>query len=281
MYSELNGYIVANEYEQFQLTVMDMFLGKWPTLVLLLIYCTFFGHKLAPEHPLEGVGDVSEIAARNQERPALPLFQEKCGYLIFILVSVALVFNTPLDNLFKTFGVSLPAWEIVFIGALMMVMTKVLSPKEAFGAVNWDLCLLIAGSLCVGTALNNTGGGALIGDAIASVANKLRNPYMIGAMFFIVPFVLTQVMQNRAVMAIFQPIAILACKSMGVSCVGPVLLVSAACCTAFMTPSATACIPMIMGVGGYDVKRQFVQSIVPAIILAITNIFWVMTVYTF
>lgn len=108
---------------------------------------TYFGHRIAPEQPLEGVGDTSELEAKNVKRSALPPFQEKCGYIIFILV----------------------------------------------------------------------------------------------------PFVLTQVMQNRAVMAIFQPIAILACKSMGVSCVGPVLLVSAACCAAFMTPSATACIPMIMG----------------------------------
>ncbi len=281
MYSELNGYITANDYEQFQLNVMDMFIGKWPTLVALIIYCTFFGHRIAPEQPLAGVGDTSELEAKNIKRPALPPFQEKCGYIIFIMVSVALIFGTQITGFFRGFDIAFQSWEIVFIGALLMVVTGVLTPKDAFGSINWDLCMLIAGSLCIGAALNNTGGGVLIGDAIASVANTLHNPYLIGAMFFLVPFALTQVMQNRAVMAIFQPIAILACKSMGVSCVGPVLLVSAACCTAFMTPSATACIPMIMGVGGYDIRRQFVQSIIPAIILSIVNIFWVMTVYTF
>lgn len=82
-------------------------------------------------------------------------------------------------------------------------------------------------------------------------------------------------------MATFQPIAILACKSMGVNCVGPVLLVASACCTAFMTPMATACVPMIMDIGGYDVKSQLKQSVLPAVILSVVNIFWVMTVYPF
>ena len=41
MYSELNCYITANDYEQFQLNVMDMFIGKWPTFVALFIcYCS-------------------------------------------------------------------------------------------------------------------------------------------------------------------------------------------------------------------------------------------------
>ena len=80
----------------------------------------------------------------------------------------------------------------------------------------------------MGTALANTGAGTLIGNAIAGIAGNLGNAYLIGAVFYLIPFFLTQIMQNRTVMAIFQPIAILACKSMGVSCLGPVLLVSSA-----------------------------------------------------
>ena len=150
---------------------------------------------------------------------------------------------------------------------------------DAFAAIPLDLGFLIAGSLCMGTALANTGGGEIIGGAIAGVADQLENPYLVGAVFYLVPFLLTQVMQNRTVMAIFQPIAILACRSMGVSCVGPTILVAAACCTAFMTPMATASIPMVMEVGGYNVQTQLKQSILPAIFLSVVNIFWVMTVF--
>ncbi len=280
MFAELNGYIVANEYEAYQLVVMDLFKGRWPTLIAILFYNVFLGHKMAPEKPVVKAGDSAELAARNAKTEVLSPFKEKCGYIVFFVVTLALVFNSQLNAGLGAIGLaSLASWEIVFIGAVIMVLCGVLTSKEAFAAVPWDLGLLIAGSLCMGSALANTGGGDLIGGAIASVANKLGNPYLIGAVFYLVPFCLTQVMQNRTVMAIFQPIAILACKSMGVSCIGPVLLVAAACCTAFMTPMATACVPMIMDIGGYDVKSQLKQSVLPAIILSAVNIFWVMTVY--
>ena len=142
-----------------------------------------------------------------------------------------------------------------------------------------DLTLMVAGGLCMGSALANTGAGDLIGNAIASTASSLGNPYLIGALFYLIPFFLTQIMQNRTVMAIFAPIAILACKSMGADCTGPLLLVASACCTAFMTPMATPTVPMVMGIGGYDMKSNMKQSILPAILLSVAYILWVMTIY--
>ena len=279
MFAEVNGYIVANDYAQYQLNVMDLFIGRFPSLILLFIYTTWIGYRFSPDQPVTETKSGDEFSASGS-RKALPAFQERCGYLIFFLVTVALIFNTQLNQLLGAVGLAgLASWEIVLIGAFLMVLTGVLSSKEAFAAVPWDLGFLIAGSLCMGAALANTGGGEIIGGAIAGLAGKLRNPYLIGAVFYLVPFLLTQVMQNRTVMAIFQPIAILACKSMGVSCLGPAILVAAACCTAFMTPMATACIPMIMDVGGYNVQSQLKQSTIPAIFLSAINIIWVMTVY--
>ena len=131
----------------------------------------------------------------------------------------------------------------------------------------------------MGTGLANTGAGDLIGNSIASAATTLGNRYLIGAVFYLIPFFLTQVMQNRTVMAVFAPIAILACKSMGVDSTGPLMLVASACCTAFMTPMATPTVPMVMGIGGYDLSSNIKQSLLPAVMLSIVNIFWVLTVY--
>lgn len=282
MFAELNGYITANDYAQYELAVTDLFKGRWLSLVVLIVYCVFIGHRFSPDQPVTIIGDSAELAARNKKAEPLSPIKEKFGYMVFFFVSVALIFNSVLNAALGTIGLaSLASWEIVFIGAVIMVVSGVLTSKEAFAAVPWDLGLLIAGSLCMGSALANTGGGELIGGVIANVAGGLGNSYLIGAVFYLVPFVLTQLMQNRTVMAIFQPIAILACKSMGVSCVGPILLVAAACCTAFMTPMATACVPMIMDIGGYNVKSQLKQSLLPAVILSIVNVFWVMTVFPF
>ena len=119
----------------------------------------------------------------------------------------------------------------------------------------------------------------MVGGILAEMANRIRNPYLIGFVFFLVPFILTQIMMNRTVMIIFIPIAILACKSMGANPVGIIILVQSACLSSFMTPMATPAIPMCMAAGGYDLKSLIRQSLLPAAILCVVSVFWIMTVF--
>ena len=84
---------------------------------------------------------------------------------------------------------------------------------------------------------------------------------------------------NRTVMIIFIPIAILACKAMGANPVGVIILVQVACLSSFMTPMATPAVPMCMASGGYDIKSLIKQSLVPAIVLCLVSVFWIMTVF--
>lgn len=119
----------------------------------------------------------------------------------------------------------------------------------------------------------------MVGGVLASVAMKINNPYIIGFIFFIVPFLLTQIMMNRTVMIIFIPIAILACKSMGANPIGIMILVQSACLSSFMTPMATPAVPMCMAAGGYSLGSLMKQSILPASLLCIVSVAWIMTVF--
>ena len=261
MLAELNGYIAANGYEQYTMEAMDLFKGRGMSLLVLILYTTFVGFRFAPEKPIVASKDSSELSKRVAHHEPLKRPQEISAIAIFCLVSLCLIFNTPLNKVLAAIG------------------GPNLASKEACASMPIDLTLMVAGGLCMGSALANTGAGDLIGNAIASTASSLGNPYLIGALFYLIPFFLTQIMQNRTVMAIFAPIAILACKSMGADCTGPLLLVASACCTAFMTPMATPTVPMVMGIGGYDMKSNMKQSILPAILLSVANILWVMTIY--
>ena len=138
--------------------------------------------------------------------------------------------------------------------------------------------LLLVGSLTMGGALQATGAGDVIGNGLAGVVGRLGNPYLIGMVFFVVPFILTQFMQNRTVMMIFIPIAILACKSMGANPVGVIILVQAACLSAFMTPMATPAVPQYMESGGYDLKCVLKMSVIPCILFCLVSVVWTMTV---
>ena len=149
MYAEVNGYIVANDYAQYQLGVIDMFKGRFPSLLALALYTTFVGFRFSPDQPVTDTKSGEEFAVKSS-RPPLAPFQEKCGYIIFFLVTAALLFNAPLIRLLTGAGLaSLASWEIVLIGAFLMVLTGVLSSKAAFAAIPLDLGFLIAGSLCM------------------------------------------------------------------------------------------------------------------------------------
>ena len=69
--------------------------------------------------------------------------------------------------------------------------------------------------------------------------------------FFIVPFIQTQFMSNRGTMLIYHSIAIATCAATGSNPIGLMILIQAACLSAYMTPSATSAIPYIMGYGGF------------------------------
>ena len=265
--AELNGYLEANAYTEFVVGLTDPMKARLPMLIAVMIYCIFFATKFAPDKPIV---ETTEMKTRQDNKTALPPFQEKAGYIIFIATTLALIFQRQLR---------VETWVICLTGALAMVLFGVLSEKEAVASINWPMAFLLVGSFAMGGALTETGAGEVVGNALAKMANTISNPYLIGLVFFIVPFLLTQVMMNRTVMIIFIPIAILACKSMGANPIGIMILVQSACLSSFMTPMATPAVPMCMAMGGYDLKSLIKQSILPAVILCIVSVAWIMTVF--
>ena len=72
------------------------------------------------------------------------------------------------------------------------------------------------------TALTNTGAGDIVGNAVSGLLANSQNGYLLGAAFFIVSFLFTQLMLNKAVYGIFIPIAIMTCQALGANPIGPI-----------------------------------------------------------
>lgn len=265
--AELNGYLEANAYTEFTVALTDPMKARLPMLIAVMVYCIFFATKFTPNAP---VVEVAALETRKDNKAPLSPFKERTGYIIFILTTLALILQPQLK---------IETWVICLTGVLSMVLFGVLSEKEAIASINWPMAFLFVGALSMGGALTETGAGEVIGGILADFAGSINNPYIIGFVFFIVPFLLTQVMMNRTVMIIFIPIAILACKAMGANPVGIIILVQAACLSSFMTPMATPAVPMCMASVGYDIKTLIKQSLLPAAILCIVSVGWIMTVF--
>lgn len=130
----------------------------------------------------------------------------------------------------------------------------------------------------MGSALSATGAGEIIGNAIAAMLGGTHNSYLIGGVFFVIPFLITQVMLNRAVSAVFMPLCIMTCQALGADPTGPMILVTAGCLTAFLTPMATPAVPMAMASGGYDLKDLLKGGWLITIIISVVYVLYTMTV---
>ena len=166
-----------------------------------------------------------------------------------------------------------------FTGAAVVMFTGVLTPKEGIKAIPMRIVLMLAAAQVVGGAMVECGLGEKIGDTLAASMGNTHNGYIIGGMFFLVPFILTQFMNNSSIGHIFTPIVILTCQSLGCNPVGPLLLLYAARQSAFWTPAATGTIALAVGLGGYDQKDLIKMSWIPSLIIGVIGVFWIMTIF--
>jgi di/tricarboxylate transporter len=275
--AELNGYITSyyDKLENFTGTMpvvnfFDPMKARLPMLIFTVAYCAFVMPRFTPDQP---VVQTAESAGKKEgpAKAALPAFAEIAGIVIFFGTAVALMLQA---NVLK----SLQIWQICLIGAVLMIICGVLTPKEAGKSIPMSMLLLIVGALAMAGALSATGAGDLIGGGIAKLVSAVNNNYVVGFIFFLIPFVLTQFMSNRGAMLIFIPIAIATCYKIGGDPRGLIILIQAGSLTAFMTPMATAAVPYMMEYGGYGQKELLKGGWLFAILGCVISVGWIMTI---
>jgi len=266
-FARIEGFLQAYEYTEYNMTVMDITYAKLPALIVIVLLAIFVVPRFAPDINVN-TKNVQKGGTKQQE-PLDPA-REVIGYATFILVLLGMIFSSKI-------GVT--TWQIAMAGALVIAATGVLNKNETINSMNMSMVLLYVGALGIGNALSQTGAAELIGDRISAVILNLNNNYLAGLVLFLVPFILTQFMLNSGIYSIFTPLYIMMCKSMGANPIGPIMLCMIASMTAFFTPLATPAVPLMMGVGNYTMKDLVKMGAIPAVIITVVAVGWIMTVY--
>lgn len=261
-----NGFMENYGFTQ-GFTAMDFCKGRLPFILIILLWAYFIAPKVTPEKPVVAID--SSQASKKDQKP-LTKSADILGVIIFFAVILGYIFS-------KKIGVA--TWLISFAGVILMVIFGTLSKKEAISSIPVDICLLFVGANTMAKALVATGTADYVGTVITNVVGNGVSTVMLHTIFFIVPFILTQIMQNQSVMNVFAPIALLTCNAFGADPRGCLILIASGSLTAFMTPAATAAVPMCMSAGGYDVKSLFKMSGIIATLLAVGYIAYVSIVY--
>ncbi|WP_439027800.1 SLC13 family permease [Haloarchaeobius sp. DT45] len=144
----------------------------------------------------------------------------------------------------------LPIVVSALAGALAMVFTGCLKPGEVYDAVQWDVIVLLAGVIPLGTAMQNTGAALYIADILVQSSNLLPEIAVLG-LFYVLTAALTNVISNNASVVLMIPVAFDAAARLGASPYAFVLAVTFAASTAFMTPVGYQTNLFVYGPGGY------------------------------
>ena len=140
----------------------------------------------------------------------------------------------------------------VALGAVVVVYVVfgLVKPTEVYESVEWPVIVLLGSLIPIGSALESSGGTALIAQWILSVTQGLA-PVMVLAILMIVTMSLSDVLNNVATALIAAPIGLEIAGRLELNPDSFLMAVAVAASCAFLTPIGHKNNTIVMGPGGY------------------------------
>lgn len=137
----------------------------------------------------------------------------------------------------------------VLAGAFVMMLTRCISPDEAYREVEWKAIVLIGALLSLGAAMDASGTGKYLAGLIIDLVGK-EHPYVLLSAFFLLTIVLTQPMSNQAAALVVLPVAMQAATQLELNPRTFAMMVGVAASCSYLTPLEPSCL-MVYGPGKY------------------------------
>lgn len=170
-----------------------------------------------------------------------------------------------------SFGIA-PVELVAVAGATLMVLTRVITPRSAARALNWNILAIIAGSVGLGTIVVKSGLGDRISDAVLTLSSG--NIALVVLVFVAGTTVLTNIVTNSAAAAILTPVALGVTATTGIDPALLLTLIGTCISFTFINPFSHQSNLMVMAPGGYSTGR-FVRFGIPLIAVSMLTAFGV------
>ncbi|MFO7983698.1 MAG: SLC13 family permease [Desulfuromonadales bacterium] len=192
-----------------------------------------------PEENVKHLGEMHDFLLLGGVAPE-SYHPRKAPFAIAVLLGVVAAASSGL----------LPIMLSATLGALILVLGRCLTTKEAYEAIDWSIIILIAGTLPLGYAMQNSGAAGIIADFINQWVGPM-GPWMVLGAIFLITFLLTGIMSHAASAVLIAPIAFNAAMALDVSAKPFFMAVAIAASSCFMTPISHQSNALVMGPGGY------------------------------
>jgi len=167
-----------------------------------------------------------------------------------------------------------------FAAATFVVLTGVISMKEAYRVIEWRAIFLVAAVLPVGVAMESSGTAMLMSESVAYYAGQY-GPYAILASLIVLSSLLSQGLDGAPAVVLLAPVVFSTAEKSDISPYPLMMGVALAASAAFMTPFSHKANLLVMGAGGYR-SWDYVKVGTPlTIVILVTLVFLVPVFFPF
>lgn len=156
-------------------------------------------------------------------------------------------------------------------GATAMLVTRVLTVREAARSVSISLIVIIAGSLALGAALENSGAASIIAQAVITMTQSL-SPRAAIAVASIMAVGLTAFIHNVAAVSVLFPIFASMASASGYELRPFAIALALGCGASVLTPTGYQTNLMVYGPGGYRFTDFFRLGAPLALVMVLVSI---------
>ena len=150
---------------------------------------------------------------------------------------------------------AIPIHYAAMVGALALLWLKIVSPREAYASIDWQVLLMLYGLLGLGMAMQNTGTAEWLARNLVAISEnfvaKEYLPLVLLWLVFLLTLCLTEVLSNNATAVMMIPIVVKLAHNLEVDSRPFVMCVAVAASYAFALPMGYQTHMMIYGPGGY------------------------------
>ena len=218
-----------------------------------MFYATI-GYRLLPDHEVKDDGAFDT----DRDFDNVPAWKQWTSLIVLVLTLLAMIFEDQIGIQLNISGC---------IGALVLILTGVISEKDALKSIDLKTIFLFGGTLSLAAALQKTGAGEMIASTVIGALGDEPSPYILTFVVFILCCILTNFMSNTATTALMVPICLSIAQGMGADprAVLMACVIGGSC--AYATPIGMPANTMVVGAGGYRFM-DYVKAGFPLIVIA-------------
>ncbi|WP_446919950.1 SLC13 family permease [Klebsiella pneumoniae] len=226
-----------------------------PMLVCGILYFLTIGYKFLPNN-----SNSSEVGSIGEQRDYshVPRWKQILSLVVLIATILGMIFE-------KQTGISLTVAGC--IDALVLVITGVLTEKQAYKAIDSQTIFIFGGTLALAKALEMTGAGKLVADQVIGLLGNNSSPFMLLVVVFALSVVMTNFMSNTATVALLVPVSLSIAAGMGADPRAVLMATVIGSSCAYATPIGMPANMMVLSAGGYKFV-DYAKSGIPLIIVS-------------